>query len=80
MMFFQYLPEEWSPIEGFYIFYKVYNDPNAFHKIPILGASHREYVLIDLQPNTLYDIHMVCFNLAGQSERSNTVVEKTIGE
>ena len=75
--FFQYLPVDSSPIEGFYIYYKPFHSQEADKQIPILGAGIRQHILDRLNPDTEYSIRMQCFNSAGTSDYSTTVVQRT---
>jgi hypothetical protein len=50
-----------------------------YKKEMLLQPSLRNYLLTDLQPGTEYSIQMKCFNSAGSSDFSNSVVMKTLG-
>ncbi|XP_025100220.1 LOW QUALITY PROTEIN: cell adhesion molecule-related/down-regulated by oncogenes-like [Pomacea canaliculata] len=74
----QYLPVDPSPIEGFHIFYKPFDSAEDFENITLIGAGIRNHLLTDLKPDTEYTIKMQCFNTAGVSDFSNTVVKRTL--
>ncbi|XP_048246084.1 cell adhesion molecule-related/down-regulated by oncogenes-like [Haliotis rufescens] len=74
----QYILTESSPIEGFFIFYKPYDSKDQWKKITILETKVRGHVLGYLKPDTEYSIRMLCFNSAGNSDSSNTVVKRTL--
>ncbi|XP_041373327.1 cell adhesion molecule-related/down-regulated by oncogenes-like [Gigantopelta aegis] len=73
----RYLPVDSSPIEGFYIYYKPFHSQEKDKQIPILGAGIRQHILDRLTPDTEYSIRMQCFNSAGTSDYSTTVVQRT---
>ncbi|KAL5019658.1 hypothetical protein ScPMuIL_002550 [Solemya velum] len=75
----QYIPDESSPIEGVLIFYKPYGSPEKFTKQRLYGPNLEKHVLQQLRSETEYSIKMQCFNSAGESGFSNTVVKRTLG-
>jgi|JYMV01.1.fsa_nt_gi hypothetical protein len=76
---FQYHPVKTSPVEGFLLYYKPFEYVGDYKKEMLLQPSLRNYLLTDLQPGTEYSIQMKCFNSAGSSDFSNSVVMKTLG-
>ena len=68
------------PIEGFYIYYKLYSFPGHYQREQVIGSQFRYHVLRGLQPGAEYSLRMQCFNMAGEGEYSNTVVKRTLGK
>ena len=49
-------------------------------KQTIVGRDERDHLLTGLLPDTNYEIAMVSFNGAGESEFSNKAVRSTLGK
>ena len=77
LLVFQYLAEERSPVEGFYVMFKP-RDSKNYKQHTILGAVVSKYTLQSLLPDTVYNIRMRSFNTAGESGYGNTVEKKTL--
>ncbi|XP_074652917.1 cell adhesion molecule-related/down-regulated by oncogenes-like [Tubulanus polymorphus] len=65
-------------IEGFVIFYRPFDSGEDYIRRTIFGGQHVRHVLSQLLPDTEYQIKMKCFNSAGASDFSNTVVKRTL--
>ena len=79
LFLFQYLPVDQAPIEGYVVYHKPYDAHDAEYKErTVLGAATSNHLFTQLRPNTQYSIKMRCFNTAGRSDESNTVVKKTL--
>lgn len=74
-----YHPVKTSPVEGFLLYYKPFEYTGDYKKEMLVQPSLRNYLLTDLHPGTEYSIQMKCFNSAGSSDFSNSVVMKTLG-
>ncbi|XP_064650503.1 brother of CDO-like isoform X3 [Lineus longissimus] len=74
----KYLPLGTIAVEGFFIFYKPYGSQEEFKRQEVFGGNLVNYVLNRLRPDTEYEIKMQCFNSAGESDFSNTVVKRTL--
>ena len=78
-VYLQYLSVDQAPIEGYFVYHKPYDASDSdYKKQTLLGATHSTHLLTELQANTQYSIKMRCFNAAGHSDESNTVVKKTL--
>ena len=78
----QYKAASAAPIEGFVILYREFDefDVDAVdQEIIIPGAGVRSHVIVNLKPNTDYQIRIKSFNMAGRSHESNQVVSLTRG-
>jgi hypothetical protein len=69
-----------SPIEGFFIEFRPYSSSHSYDKQKILSPAETQYIISNLQADTEYSIRMQSFNIAGQSDNSNTVVKRTLGK
>lgn len=75
----QYMPSGLMPVEGFYVYYKLYSFPGNYQRETIIGSNLRYHILRGLQPGAEYSLRMQCFNMAGTGDYSNTVVRRTSG-
>ena len=80
LLILQYQLIDQSPIEGFFIYVKPYSSADGYTKETLLGGDMRQYHINGLMPHTEYSIMIRSFNAAGESEDSNVVVMKTLGE
>ncbi len=78
----QYLPLDQSPIEGYIVYYRPYSDTSAgaWSQETLMGGELREHTVRALRPNTQYSLRLTCFNTAGESPESNSVVMKTLSK
>ena len=76
----QYLPEEQSPIEGFFVKFRPRDSMGPWKKYTILGSSVMKHVLHGLLPDTVYSIQLQSFNTAGVSPAGDIITKKTLGK
>lgn len=72
-----YVEQDAIPVEGFFIHYRDTSSAGDYFKATSLGSNTRSHIITHLLPETSYDIKMQCFNVAGTSNFSNIVTNKT---
>ena len=72
-----YLEQDAVPVDGFFIHYRDTSSAGEYYKATSLGSNTRSHIITHLLPETSYDIKMQCFNVAGTSNFSNIVTNKT---
>ncbi|CAE1299682.1 unnamed protein product [Acanthosepion pharaonis] len=73
----KYIHVKSTPIDGFIIFYKRYDENVAYTKITLHEPEVRMHIIRNLEPAKAYSIKMQCFNKVSYSVDSNHVVKKT---
>ena len=72
-----YVEQDAVPVDGFFIHYRDTSSAGEYYKATSLGSNTRSHIITHLLPDTSYDIKMQCFNVAGTSNFSNIVTNKT---
>lgn len=72
-----YQEQDSIPVDGFFIHYRDTSSAGEYYKATSLGSNTRSHIITHLLPDTSYDIKMQCFNVAGTSNFSNIVSNKT---
>ena len=74
---FQYAPLPNDTVDGFIVNYISASDAGDFNKATVDGERARSFVIVGLEPDTIYDIKMQTFTSTATSEHSSVMHQKT---
>ena len=76
-LFFFLFQHSLGHVEGFYVYYRPTTSAGEFIKATVDGDKTRHYVITHLMPDTSYEIKLQSFTVAGASNFSHFITQKT---
>lgn len=76
----EYLNSVLSPVDGFYIYYRLATSAGDYIKSTVEGQDVRSFNITHLQPNTPYEIKLQSFTVGSASDFSSILTSRTLDD